>query len=308
MTENEMLLEVGSLLNFDPTSATADATQKARVVRAINQAKNTTLARLRFVNLKTSTFSTTASTMIYTPFADLDQIMVIRQSTSNQKLIPMPAWEFYNYYPDPTASGTPNIYIDQLGANSAGIKQIGLYPIPSATITMNVIYRGIVNDMTGVVDYTTGTAAVTNASATVTGSGTTWTAAMEGRYFRIDSDQRWYKILTRNSATSLTLAGNFLGSTASGAAYTISERFGIESQDNYFEHLIALKAKHLIAQTSVNLVDLSMELKSEYNESLEKYFGYTNSNLDEVMMLRPEGAFFSPGQMAYNLSRYDIYQ
>jgi hypothetical protein len=46
------------------------------------------------------------------------------------------------------------------------------------------------------------------------GSGTT------GDYFRVDSDGTWYQI-TNRTATTLTLASGYTGSTVSGAAYTI---------------------------------------------------------------------------------------
>lgn len=72
-----------------------------------------------------------------------------------------------------------------------------------------------------VAEYTTGTVSVTNGSATVTGSGTTFTSAMVGRKFRIDSQSAYYTILSVASATSLTLEQNFQGDTASAQNYTI---------------------------------------------------------------------------------------
>ena len=75
-------------------------------------------------------------------------------------------------------------------------------------------------------DYTEGTiTTLANGAAAVTGGSTTFTAAMAGRYFKIDADGVWYKILTYTSATAITLDRNYQGtSIAAGTdAYTIGE-------------------------------------------------------------------------------------
>lgn len=88
-----------------------------------------------------------------------------------------------------------------------------------------------------VVDYTTGTVnAVTNNSRTITGSGTTWTTAMVGRYIRVASsttatasgDDVWYPIKSVESATSLTIAEVYNGTTRASpmaGSYIIRELF-----------------------------------------------------------------------------------
>lgn len=69
--------------------------------------------------------------------------------------------------------------------------------------------------------YRVGTVSVTSGSPAVVGSGTFWIAnAQAGDGFR-GPDGRVYEILTVNSDTSITLAENYLGSNASGAAYGI---------------------------------------------------------------------------------------
>ena len=69
--------------------------------------------------------------------------------------------------------------------------------------------------------YDTGTVTATQDSATVTGSGTTFTAAMVGRYFKVDDDDNYYEISAYVSATEITLASTYTGSTSVGASYNI---------------------------------------------------------------------------------------
>lgn len=69
--------------------------------------------------------------------------------------------------------------------------------------------------------YRTGTVAVTNGTPTVTGTSTGWaTQVLPGDLFTLDGT-RWAEVLSVASNTSLTLATNWGGSTASGQAYAI---------------------------------------------------------------------------------------
>jgi len=96
----------------------------------------------------------------------------------------------------------------------------GIWPEPQDDYTMLITYSYQPKDMSAS-DYTTGTIALTNGDATVTGSGTTFTSAMVGRW--INGDGHWYKIGSFTSTTSLELAQEFDGTTASGLSYTIGE-------------------------------------------------------------------------------------
>jgi len=112
---------------------------------------------------------------------------------------------------------------------------IELYPTPSTSanvVTFNA--RRIGKDLSRA-DYTTGTittVATSGVITTVTGSGTAWTAAMIGRYIRIDGtdaantgDSFWYEIATVPTSTTLTLVRTYGGTaiTAGSATYTIGE-------------------------------------------------------------------------------------
>jgi len=103
--------------------------------------------------------------------------------------------------------------------------RIELYPIPSSANTATLRYRHIERDLTQD-DYTTGTiTTLANGGTAVTGSTTTWTAAMVGRYFRVDSDGEWYKISARSSDTAITLERAYQGVSISAGteAHTIGQ-------------------------------------------------------------------------------------
>lgn len=102
-------------------------------------------------------------------------------------------------------------------------RKVLLYPTPDTSGNdITIYYKKRVIDLANA-DYTTGTISVTNASATVTGSGTTFTAAMVGRYLKVNNDGYWYKITGYTSATVITLEQAFQGTTVAGANYTIGE-------------------------------------------------------------------------------------
>lgn len=69
--------------------------------------------------------------------------------------------------------------------------------------------------------YRTGTIAVTNGSAAVTGSGTDFVQNVLPGEALQGPDGRTYEVLAVVSATQLTLASNYLGSTASAQAYAV---------------------------------------------------------------------------------------
>jgi len=73
--------------------------------------------------------------------------------------------------------------------------------------------------------YNAGTAKFTNSSTTVTGTGTTWTSYMVGMYIQKNISSPAYRIAAFTSATSLTLASPYPGTTdAAAAAYAITRQ------------------------------------------------------------------------------------
>ena len=69
--------------------------------------------------------------------------------------------------------------------------------------------------------YRTGTIAVTNGSTTVTGTGTDFIDAVPIGSGLVGPDGRVYDVVSRASASTLTLGSPYLGSTASGQAYAV---------------------------------------------------------------------------------------
>jgi len=72
-------------------------------------------------------------------------------------------------------------------------------------------------------DYSTGTVDVTQGSTTVSAgdSAPSFPAAAAGRKIRFGSQQAWYDILTRDSASQLTLVQAYQGATLDEGTYTI---------------------------------------------------------------------------------------
>lgn len=109
-----------------------------------------------------------------------------------------------------------------------GGSEILFDPIPSSTgLTVTINYAANARDLE-VDQYTTGTITATNGSTTITGSGTTFTAAMVGRYFKVNDetgDGNWYRITGYSSSTSITIENKYDGSTVSGKNYIIAEAF-----------------------------------------------------------------------------------
>ncbi len=107
------------------------------------------------------------------------------------------------------------------------LDDFGIWPIPQGVypITFNYHFR---DRNLSVADYITGTIGVTNGAATIVGSGTTFTAAMAGRWFSVtdptESGQGyWYRVLSYQSATGLTLYSPWQGTTGTGFTYVIGE-------------------------------------------------------------------------------------
>lgn len=130
-------------------------------------------------------------------------------------------WQSLQTYKETYTSDYPRYYI--VTGDS-----IEIYPIPSsAGDTDNGTFHYVrrVADMSAD-DYTDGTiTTLANGGTAITGDSSTWTAAMVGRYFKINADYQWYEISAFTSATAITLKKAFHGTAISAgtAAYTIGE-------------------------------------------------------------------------------------
>ncbi len=110
-----------------------------------------------------------------------------------------------------------------------GNDQIGLFPIPSTTVSagLRFVYQPQDVDLTKA-DYSTGTVTITNGGVTVTGVGTSWNQAQMGTMqFQVTdgSDGNFYEILSVNSTTSITLKTPYTGPSVAGVTYRLGQMF-----------------------------------------------------------------------------------
>ena len=176
----------------------------------------------------------TATTVASTSFVDLpydvDLVESVFVTVSSTRYNPKPApnrafWDRLHY--SSYNSDIPEYWYVYNG-------QIGLWPEPSSSsnvISINAQVRAV--DL-NIADYTTGNIdIITNGSGAVTGAGSpAWTTPMAGRWLRVTNsdvaassgDGHWYEITSIDSATTLTLARDYGGTsltTGATAAYTM---------------------------------------------------------------------------------------
>ena len=127
------------------------------------------------------------------------------------------AWRMMNMF---TTTGQPSHYFIK------GYDELGLYPIPSATITdgLELAFSPRHVELTQD-DYTTGTVTVTNGSQTVTGSGTTFTAKMVGQWIQVTdgTDGNWYRVSAFTSATVLSIENFYQGTSGGTKTFRIGQ-------------------------------------------------------------------------------------
>lgn len=130
-------------------------------------------------------------------------------------------WRYKNIYP------YSSTYIEYYFVY--GNDQIGLFPIPSTSVTNGLRYVYQPQDVFLTKDdYTTGSATIANGSVTVTGTGTSWTQAQMGNMqFQITdgSDGNWYEILSVDNSTTLTLKTPYVGPSVSATTYRLGQLF-----------------------------------------------------------------------------------
>lgn len=172
---------------------------------------------------KTATFTPTSSDYTYDLPYDYGRMVTVTIEVGDivYSLEEVPShdeWQRIQILRDVQTSDIPEYY--HITGDS-----LEIYPVPSTTAstpTGKFYYIKRVADMLSA-DYVTGTAVATNGSVNIVGTGTTWTTAMAGRYFKINSDTRWYELLTFGSTTTFALKKAFQGLTVTTTAYTIGE-------------------------------------------------------------------------------------
>ncbi len=151
--------------------------------------------------------------------------------------------------------------------------EVGLYPAPGADVPSGgeLVFTRKHLAMTKD-DYTTGTVTVSEGDDTVVGVGTVWTQDMAGRAFEVTdgSDGNWYRILSVESATSLTLENVYQGLSGGAIAYRIGESAFIPEEYQETAVWYALSNFYLGRDSSKQTQYLNLykanfeELRSEY--------------------------------------------
>ena len=175
------------------------------------------------------TITTEASTQFYELPADCRKLMHHGvQVTSGgytyspQEVVDEEFWNVLN-----STSQTSDIPSYFFVRGGEGQQTVGLWPTPATTSnTITLRYKSRTIDLSFPANYTTGTiVTLTNGASAVTGAGSTWTAAMIGRFFRIDGDGRWYRVSARSANTAITIQKPYLGTAIAAGAetYVIAE-------------------------------------------------------------------------------------
>jgi len=169
-----------------------------------------------------------------------------------------------------------------------GARTIELFPIPSSACTATMIYQET-SKILSADNYVTGTIlTLTNGAKAITGTDTVFTAAMVGRYFKIDDDAVWYKIAGYTSATAITLDTNYQGTSiaAGTSAYTIGE-FPITPPDTHILPVYYACWKYQLFRKNVNL---AREFERQWKEGvLDAQANYASSNASHILENKPLG-------------------
>jgi hypothetical protein len=169
-----------------------------------------------------------------------------------------------------------------------GNTRIELYPIPSSACTATMIYQPVSKPLSAD-DYTTGTiTTLTNGASAVTASGSTFTAAMVGRYFKVNSDGYWYKISAFGTTTTLTLDSEYQGtSIAAGTEnYTIGE-FPITPADTHILPVYFACWKYSLFRKDVQM---AREYERQWKEGLnDAQNNYASNSASHIIDSRPQG-------------------
>lgn len=127
------------------------------------------------------------------------------------------AWRQMNMF---AITGLPTHYFIR------GNDEVGLYPVPSASVTSGIelVFSPKHVQLTEA-DFTTGTITVTNGSQTITHSATGFTQTMENQWFQTTdgTDENWYRISDFVSSSIMTLENYYQGPSGSGKSFRIGQ-------------------------------------------------------------------------------------
>lgn len=134
------------------------------------------------------------------------------------------AWRLLNMT---TTTGQPTHYFLK------GYDEVGLYPIPSASVTdgIELVFSPKHVQMTQD-DYETGTVTVTNGSQTITHSATGFTEKMVGQWFQTTdgTDGNWYRVSEYTSSSALKLENYYQGTSGAAKNFRIGQTIDIPEE------------------------------------------------------------------------------
>jgi hypothetical protein len=141
---------------------------------------------------------------------------------------------------------------------------------------LKIVYEQKRKDLS-IEDYTTGTiVTATNGQTSITGSGTSWTSKMAGMWIKIadantanTGDGYWYKILSVQTSTALTLVSPYGGiSISAGSSTYIIGQTSLIPED--FQIIPIYKAAEIYYTTIQPDSTRAAEFKGLFNEGLGK--------------------------------------
>lgn len=89
--------------------------------------------------------------VFYSMASDVDRIVDIRQTITDNKLEPVDIRTFDRIIPDPSLTGTP-VYYSMIGMDSSNYWRLTFYPIPNATVNMQLRYYQRITELSSDTD------------------------------------------------------------------------------------------------------------------------------------------------------------
>jgi hypothetical protein len=186
-------------------------------------------------------------------------------------------------------SGQPTHYFIK------GYDEVGLYPIPSSSVTagIEIVFSPRHKELTQD-DYTTGTITGTNGNQTITGVDTVWTNKLVGQWLQVtdDTDGNWYRISTVNSATSITIENYYQGTSGGTKPYRIGQVFDLpeefaEGPIDYaaFRYFLKRGIKEELSTFKILFENSLKSAQEEYSTTTESQV--INANMDGLRSYNP---------------------
>jgi hypothetical protein len=195
------------------------------------------------------------------------------------------AWRQLNMM---TVTGQPSHYFIK------GFDEVGLYPIPSATVTngIELVFSPKHTTMTQD-DYSTGTVTVTNGSQDIIGAGTAFTSNMVGQWIEITdgTDGNWYKISAYTSGTEIAIENYYQGETGAGKSFRIGQVIDFPEEHAETPSDYACYRHYLRRGDNARAGDFKALFTNAIDEAKEEYGSTTDS---QVISSEPEYRSYNP--------------